>query len=248
MILPVVAELLARIGRQPEVEGTFDRLRHGRIATLSGLTDPAKALIGALAVQSLLKPGVFLVDTNERADALCPLAEYFLRALGKANAQVMALPAHEVTPYDHQSPHAEISEARASALWRLTSGEADLVIAPVAATIWRLREPQFYSSLALGLTRGEDIPREEFLEHIAGVGYESTETVEMPGQFAVRGGIIDIFPPEAEHPVRLELLGDTLESIREFDPNTQRSTNPLERVTLLPLTDYPKTNEELERL
>ena len=248
MILPVVAELLARIGRQPEVEEALDRLRRGRCATLSGLTDPAKVLIAVLAVQSLLRPGIFFVETNERADALCPLAQYFLRALGKANAQVMVLPAHEVTPYDRQSPHAEISEARASALWRLTSGEADLVIAPVTAAIWRLREPQFYSSLALTLMRGEDIPREEFLGHIAGVGYESTETVEMPGQFAVRGGIIDIFPPEAERPVRLELLGDTLESIREFDPNTQRSTNPLERITLLPLTDYPKTNEELERL
>ena len=261
MILPIVAELLARIGRQPEVEEAFDRLRRSGPAqagmpatagkgdvTLSGLTDPAKALIAALAVQFLLRPAVFLVETNERADEFYPLAQYFLRALGKANAQVMVLPAQEVLPYDHQSPHAEISEARASALWRLTSGEADLVIAPVTAAVWRLREPQFYSSLALGLARGEDIPREEFLQHIASVGYESTETVEMPGQFAVRGGIIDVFPPEAARPVRLELLGDTLESIREFDPNTQRSTNPLERVTLLPLADYPRTVEQLERL
>ncbi|MGC1105658.1 MAG: transcription-repair coupling factor [Candidatus Acidiferrales bacterium] len=249
MILPLVAELLARIGQQPEVEEAFDRLRRGgRGVTLSGLTDPAKALVAALAVQALLKPVIFLVETNEKAEEFCPLVEYFLRALGKAAAHVMVLPAHEVLPYNRQSPHAEISEARASTLWRLTSNEADLVIAPVTAAVWRLREPQFYSSLALGLARGEDIPREEFLEHIVSVGYESTETVEMPGQFAVRGGIIDVFPPEAERPVRLELLGDTLESIREFDPNTQRSTGPLERVTLLPLADYPRSAEQLERL
>lgn len=249
MILPVVAELLARIGRQTEVESAFDRLRRGGSGiVVNGLTDPAKALMAALAVQSLLKPAIFLVETNERADGLCPLMQYFLRALGKANAQLMVLPAHEVSPYDRQSPHPEISEARASALWRLTRGEADLVIAPIAAAVWRLREPQFYSSLAVSLARGEDIPREEFLQHIASVGYEPAELVEMPGQFAVRGGIIDVFPPEAERPVRLELLGDTLESIRHFDANTQRSTNPLERVTLLPLTDYPRTNEQLERL
>ena len=251
MILPVVAELLARIGRQPEVEEAFDRPRRGtrgRDIRLAGLTDPAKALVAALAVQAVLRPGILLVETNERADELRPLAQYFLRALGKANAQVLTLPAHEVLPYHHRSPHAEISEARASALWRLTSSEADLIIAPVTAAIWRLREPQFYSSLALALARGEDVPREEFLQHLASVGYESTETVEMPGQFAVRGGIIDVFPPEAERPVRLELLGDTLESIREFDPNTQRSTGPLERVTLLPLTDYPRTVEQLTRL
>ena len=249
MILPLVAELLVRIGRQTEVEEAFDRLRRGvRGVALCGLTDPAKALVAALAVQFLLKPTVFLVETNERADEFCPLARYFLRALGKTNAQVVTLPAHEVLPYDHQSPHPEISEARASALWRLTSGEADLVIAPVTAAVWRLREPQFYSSLALTLDRGEDVPREEFLEHISSVGYESTDTVEMPGQFAARGGIIDVFPPEAERPVRLELLGDTLESIREFDPNTQRSISPLERVTLLPLADYPRTAEQLEQL
>jgi transcription-repair coupling factor (superfamily II helicase) len=249
MILPLVAELLARVGRQPEAEETFDRLRRGgREARLAGLTDPAKALLVALAVQSVLKPAIFLVESNERADEFCSLARYFLRALGKADARVMVFPAHEVLPYDHQSPHAEISEARASALWRLTSGEADLVIAPITAAIWRLREAQFYKSLAVTLARGEDIPREEFLAHIASVGYEAAETVEMPGQFAVRGGIIDVFPPEAERPARLELLGDTLESIREFDTNTQRSTNPLERITLLPLADYPRSTEQLARL
>src|SRR5574340_793049 len=64
-------------------------------------------------------------------------------------------------------------------------------------------------------------------------------TCEMPGQFAVRGGIIDVFSPETPQPVRIELLGDTIESIRAFDPNTQRSTNPVERVTLMPLTEFP---------
>ena len=70
----------------------------------------------------------------------------------------------------------------------------------------------------------------------------------MPGQYAVRGGIIDVFSPEAPQPVRIELLGDTIESIRAFDPNTQRSTNPVERATLLPLTEFLRRAEVLERL
>ncbi len=70
----------------------------------------------------------------------------------------------------------------------------------------------------------------------------------MPGQFSVRGGIIDVFSPEAPQPVRVELLGDTIESIRAFDPNTQRSTNPMERATLLPLTEFPRHSEVLQRL
>ena len=68
------------------------------------------------------------------------------------------------------------------------------------------------------------------------------------GQFAVRGGIVDVFSPEAPRPVRLELFGDTIESLREFDPSTQRSVAPVERTTLLPLTDYPRRPELLERL
>ncbi|HVA71732.1 MAG TPA: transcription-repair coupling factor [Candidatus Limnocylindrales bacterium] len=249
MILPLVGELLARVGRQPAVEECLDRLRRGvREVVLTGLTDPAKALLTAIAARSLAKQTILLVDSNQRADDFAGLALYFLRALGKANAQVTVLPAHEVFPYDHQSPHPEISEARAAALWRLTSGEADLVIAPIAAAVLRLREPQYYRSLALALARGEEVPREELLAHLASVGYEAVETVEMPGQFAVRGGILDVFPPEAERPVRLELLGDTLETLREFDTDTQRSTSPVERVVLLPLTDCPRTAEQLARL
>jgi len=249
MILPLVGEMLSRVGRQQSVEECFDRLRRGsHEVVLTGLTDPAKALLVALAVQSLSKQTILLVESNQKADDFEALTLYFLRALGRANAQVTVLPSHEVLPYDHQSPHPEISEARAAALWRLTSGEADLVIAPVSAAVLRLREPQYYRSLALALARGEDVPREELLAHLASVGYEAVETVEMAGQFAVRGGILDVFPPEAERPVRLELLGDTLESLREFDTETQRSTSPVERITLLPLTDSPRSAEQLERL
>src|SRR6185437_1095451 len=100
MILPIVAELLARVGRQREAEEAFERVRRGMSAVaekrarveansatavnLAGLTDAAKALVCVLAVQAVLKPAILLVESNERADALLPLARYFLRALGKA--------------------------------------------------------------------------------------------------------------------------------------------------------------------
>jgi transcription-repair coupling factor (superfamily II helicase) len=243
MILPLVGEVLSRIDRQPAVEECLNRLNRGAgQVRVAGLTEPAKALIVALAVQTLAKPAIYLVESNEQAEELSGLVTYFLRALGRSKSRVTVLPAHEVLPYDHQSPHPAIAEARAAALWRLTSGEADLVIAPVAAAVLRLREPEFYRGLARSLARDEEVSRDELLTHLASVGYETIDTVEMPGQVAVRGGIVDIFPPEAERPVRLELLGDTLESLREFDPNTQRSTNSLERITLLPLTETPRRN------
>ncbi len=160
----------------------------------------------------------------------------------------MHLPALEVLPYDGRSPHAEISEDRAVALWRFANGDADLMIAPVQAVLWRMRESEFYRQLARTIERDQDIPHRELLDYLAGAGYDKQATCEMPGQFSVRGGIIDVFSPEAPQPIRIELLGDTIESIRAFDPNTQRSTNPMERATLLPLTEFPRRAEVLERL
>ncbi len=88
------------------------------------------------------------------------------------------------------------------------------------------------------LERDQEVPLEEVLANLVRAGYLRTELVEMPGEFAVRGGILDIFPPEALHPVRVELLGDTVESLREFDSETQRSIGPLHRLVLPPLTEF----------
>ena len=245
MILPPVAELLSRVGRRPAVEGTFDALRRGAPeASLAGLTNPAKALVAAFAAAELGRPISVLVESNQQAEDLAELVRFFYRALtNKAGTRVVALPAHEVLPYDGLSPHPEISEARAVGLWRLASGEADVLVAPVAASLLRLREADFYRGLAVTLERDQEVSLDAFVEHLANVGYERQTIVEMPGQFAVRGGIVDVFSPEAARPVRLELLGDTLESLREFDPNTQRSTNPVGHATFLPLTDYPRRVE-----
>ncbi|MFZ0636082.1 MAG: transcription-repair coupling factor [Candidatus Acidiferrales bacterium] len=250
MILPLVAELLTRVGKRPAVEASLDILRRGGgEARLAGLTDPAKALVTAYAAASLARPVFLLVESNRRGEELLEPIRYFFQAFARKPAsRVVFLPAHDVLPYEGRSPHAEISEARASALWRVVSGEADVLIAPVTAALLRLREAEFYAGLAARLERDQDASQSEFLAHLGSVGYERQETVESPGQFAVRGGIVDVFSPESIAPVRLEFFGDTVESLREFDPNTQRSLRPLERVTLLPLADYPRRAELLERL
>ena len=249
MILPLVSELLARVARRPVIEETFEALRRsGGEVRLAGLTDSAKALLIPLAFAELGRPTVLLVDTNQRAEALLEPVRYFYRAVtGKPGRRVAHLPSHEVLPYDNRSPHAEISEDRAVALWRFATGDADLLIVPVQAAVWRMREREFYSQLARTIARDESIPHEELIDFLSSAGYDKQITCEMPGQYAVRGGIIDIYSPESPQPVRVELLGDTIESIRAFDPNTQRSTNPMERATLLPLTEYPRHAEVLER-
>ncbi len=250
MILSLVSEILARVARNPEIDQALDTLRRSKGQVhLAGLTDPAKAFVSAVATAQLGRPTVLIVESNQRAEMMLEPVRWFYRAVTrKPGRRVAHLPAYDVLPYESRSPHAEISEDRAVALWRFALSEADLLIVPVQAAVWRLREPEFYGELALTIARDQSIEHEALLNFLSSAGYDKQVTCEMPGQFAVRGGIIDIFSPEASQPVRVELLGDTIESIRAYDPNTQRSTNPVERAMLMPLTEFPRHVEVLERL
>jgi transcription-repair coupling factor (superfamily II helicase) len=249
MILPLVSELLARIARRPAVEEACDKLRRlGGEVRLAGLTDSAKALIVPLVFSKLGRPAILLVDSNQRAETLLEPVRWFYSAVtGKPGRRVAHLPALEVLPYENRSPHAEISEDRAVALWRVATGEVDVLIAPVQAALWRMRERGFYPGLARVIERDQSIAHEDLIGFLAAAGYEKHSSCEMPGQFAVRGGIIDVYSPETAQPVRVELMADTIESIRAFDPNTQRSTGPMERAVLLPLAEMLRRSDVLER-
>ena len=250
MILPPVGELLGRVARHGALDQSFDALRRkGGEVRVSGLTDPAKAVTAALAFAALGRPIVMVVESNQRAEALLEPLRYFYRAVTqKPGTRVVLLPSHEVTPYENRSPHAEISEDRAVALWRFASGDADILITPIQAAAWRMRDAEFYKKLALTVSRDQTIEDEELIEFLSSAGYDKQVTCDMPGQYAVRGGIVDIFSPETLQPVRLELLGDTIESIRAYDANTQRSTSPVERATLMPLTEYPLREELIAKM
>jgi transcription-repair coupling factor (superfamily II helicase) len=213
------------------------------------LTDAAKALVAAHAARWIGRPVIWLVDSDQRAEQLAEPLSYFHRALGgREREKVVVLPAHDVTPWQERSPHPEISEARAAALWRIATGQAAIVLASVASALLRISAPEFYSGLARTLSRDQDVSVEELLAFLDSSGYERAETVETPGQFALRGGIVDVFSPETPRPVRIELLSDTIESLREFDPATQRSTQPVERTTLLSLVELPRRADLIERV
>jgi transcription-repair coupling factor (superfamily II helicase) len=239
MILPAVRERLDAVLRHPAVEGALGALRDGaQHISLSGLHDVAKALIAAYLTHELRRPAFFITDSNRRAEALAETVRFFSSVFPVANGGVATLPAFDTLPWEAQSPHADILERRAATLFRLTDGQVSLVIAPVQAALWRFQDATVYLSLARTLTKDAEVPLEELIAHLAGVGYTRTEMVELPGQFAMRGGIVDVFSAEALRPVRIELLGDTVESVREFDPRTQRSVAPVQRTTLLPLTEW----------
>src|ERR1700676_4140445 len=246
MILPAVRERLEAVLRQPAVEGALAALRSGaNQVAFSGLHDVAKALVAAYATHALRGPAFFITSSNRRAEAFAETLRFFSSIFpGKTGAasglagEVATLPAFDTLPWESQSPHPDILERRAATLFRLADGQISLVVAPITAALWRYNDPYLYLSLARTLSKDSEIPHEKLVGHLAAVGYTRTEMVELPGQFAVRGGIVDFFSPEAQRPVRIELLGDTVESVREFDARTQRSIAPVVRTTLLPLTEW----------
>jgi transcription-repair coupling factor (superfamily II helicase) len=239
MLLPSVSETLASVTRHPALEGAISALRRGvSHERVAGLTDTAKALVAAHLAAELRRPVIALVATGARAETLAASVEFFYKALaGQEATDVAVFPALDAFPWQEVSSHAEILETRAVTLWRYASGLARVVVAPIAAARMRLADAASYAGQARSLARDQEVSLDEFVAHLRRVGYESHDMVEMPGQFTVRGGIVDVFPAEAERPVRLELLADTVESLREFDPNTQRSVRPIERVTVPPLLE-----------
>ena len=149
----------------------------------------------------------------------------------------------DVLPAQRMSPHSEISAERAIGLWRLAARKTSITITPVASALLRTEAAEFYRQLALTLRVGEEIPLEDLLAHLQSIGYEQRDPVEMVGEYSLRGGILDIFPAEASKPIRIELFGDLIESIRRFDVETQRSVLKVSEATLLPLAEYPKSRE-----
>src|SRR5467141_3445209 len=239
MILPAVRERLESVLRHPSMDGAIAALRAGgQHVSLAGLHDVAKAVVAAYIAHELRRPAFFVTDSNRRAEALADTLRFFSTIFPSTLGGVATLPAFDTLPWQSQSPHADILERLAATLFRLTDGQVSLLVAPVSAALWRYQDPYVYLSLARTLATDKEIPLEELITHLGSVGYTRIEMVELPGQFAVRGGIIDVFSPEAPRPVRIELLGDTVESVREFDPRTQRSIAPVQRTTLLPLMEW----------
>jgi transcription-repair coupling factor (superfamily II helicase) len=209
---------------------------------ISGLTRPAKALVVAGLAHKIARPLVVLTRDNETAERLRQTASTFFTWLGNDGATaVNVLPAFDCSPYEGRSPHPEILERRAVALWNLARGLTRILFVPLPAALGRFREKSYYRSLALELKIGDEVDLSDLVEHLSGVGYEMSEPVSNPGQFSLRGGIVDVFPPEADWPFRLEFFGDRIESLREFDPNTQRSRQPTPSALLLPLMEMKRT-------
>ncbi|MGE5321311.1 MAG: CarD family transcriptional regulator, partial [Actinomycetota bacterium] len=254
MILPFVREVLADVEKSSGFQqaAAYLKQRRGESAPpagrirLSGLVPAAKALLVPYIRRAAGRPLLVITPANRATEGLFSVVQAFCELTGACDPHsVIKLPAYDVLPFENMSPHPEIQEERATALWKIATGAAEIVIAPIEATAMRLRSAEHYASLARTIRRTEPVDVENLVQHLNTVGYTAVDVVEMPGQYAVRGGLIDAYPPEADRPLRIELFGDEAESIRKFDPGTQRSATPVDEVVLLPLTEIPVREDVL---
>ena len=243
MLLPFVRELFADVEILPGFLRVASHLKEGtgRIR-VSGLSATAKALLLVLWQRAAEWPLIVVVNDNRAVEDFVPILRGFCELTAACDPDaVVSLPARDVLPFQNLSPHPELQEERATALWKIATGRASIIVSPIAAMAILQRSSDYYTDLARTLRRGESFDLENLLAHLNTVGYASADVVEMPGQYAVRGGILDVYSPEAERPVRIEFFGDEVDSIRRFDPTSQRSSNPIDEALLLPLTETPVT-------
>ncbi len=249
--MSLLGPLLENVLAHPAFRAARDKAAQGPgEVSLAGLTRTAKALALAGLARERSRPVIVLTRDNEIADELRRTSATFLTWLDRESPAeaVSVLEAPDVSPYERRSPHPEISERRAVALWRLSRGQTRVLLAPATAALGRFRERAFYASLAVEIKLGDELDLGDLAAHLASVGYEPAEPVREVGQYSQRGGIIDVFPPEAEWPFRIEFFGDRVESLREFDPDTQRSRHPAGRTLLLPLSEASRTPAFFDKL
>jgi transcription-repair coupling factor (superfamily II helicase) len=207
-----------------------------------GLTPAAGALTLARVFHKWRRPFLLVTPNGAEHESFLKDLAFFLGETGPRpagmEAQLLLFPAHEVLPFQELSFDTEISCARIGAAYvAATSREPFLIVAPAGALRQKLpprsrvRDPLAY------VVVGETLNREEFLLRLLEGGYERRPLVEAQGEFSVRGGVIDLFPPLYAQPVRLEFWGDDVESIRLFDPASQRSQGTLEDLVVLPASE-----------
>jgi transcription-repair coupling factor (superfamily II helicase) len=152
----------------------------------------------------------------------------------------LSFPAWDCLPYDRVSPNGEITSRRIDTLTRLAGGAETkplVVLTTINALVQRVPPRRLFDGRVLALGPGGHIPLDRLQSFFRNNGYVRTDTVREPGEFAVRGGIVDLYPAGAAQPIRLDFFGDSLESLRSFDPLTQRSTGPLDAFVLRPVSE-----------
>ena len=162
----------------------------------------------------------------------------------------LEIPAWDCLPFDRISPNPALVGRRVESFTRLIGDKRSLprvVLTTVSAALQRIPARMIFAGTTLALDPGKHLSPEDVTAFLVRHGFGRTQTVMEPGEYAVRGGILDIFPPGAENPLRLDFFGDTLDSMRAFDPETQRTIGHVASATLKPTSEIPLDPESIAR-
>ena len=215
-----------------------DMLRGDSDVVVSGLAGSTRALFIAGLWQSLRRPMIVVTPQDRGVETLAADIAYFHCELNAGSLdRVAPFPAWETDPYAGLTPHADIQQARATTLWRLRNKQVDIAVASIRSLATRLPSPAAFDTYSLHIAAGDDVSQDLLIEHLANAGYLRQEPVGAPGEFSMRGGIVDVFSPLMRNPVRIEFFGDNVDSIREFDLDDQRSRGPVRHIDILPMQD-----------
>ena len=242
------AELFRRLFESSEFEQLASEITAGRrVVVVSGLAGSARALVLAALEKKLGRRVIFVTRSNREVEEFQSDVEFFycaLNGVSTSDQSVLTVPAVEADPYDGTSPHAEVLEQRALALYRATRGEARILLTSLGALAERTISPELLKASSITLRAGEEMPPELIVDLLIAAGYVREEPVGAVGEFSLRGGILDVFSPAHDTPHRIEFFGDAVESIREFDPDTQRSVGRASESVIVPMRELSVRREE----
>jgi len=212
---------------------------------------PASASLQALALAEAARHHDGLVLAITRDSHAAQALEHDLRVF--AGDAPDALPVlhfadWETLPYDLFSPHPDIVSQRVAALYRLPTTHKGVLVVPVASLMQRLAPPSWIAGNTLDLRKGQRLDLDAEKRRLESAGYRNVPQVLDPGDFAVRGALLDLYPMGADRPYRIELFDDEIDSLRSFDPETQRSDHPVDSIRLLPAREFPLDDASTKRV
>jgi transcription-repair coupling factor (superfamily II helicase) len=234
----------AALASEPRLAELRERLRTEGHIELSGLHASARFLIPLLLSE---RPLLVVVPTERDLDIACGDLRTLLGEIGDERS-VGVLPAPDAGALRGLPRHPEATLQRAAALHAASHGRLRALVASPAGLLRPALARQLFETRVIALQRGDELLPESLIEALDEGGYQREDPVTSPGQIARRGGILDLFPPDASQPVRLEFFGDTLESLRRFDPATQRSGETLDALEVLPMSDVFPTRSLTRKL
>ncbi|HEX2545153.1 MAG TPA: CarD family transcriptional regulator, partial [Ramlibacter sp.] len=221
------------------------KLIPGRRMALPRPVGSADALLLAQLAQRELREGrltaIVTADANDAQRLLDELA-FFAPELRCA-----LFPDWETLPYDTFSPHQDLISERLATLWRILQREADVVLVPASTALYRVAPPAFLAGYTFHFRQAQKLDEAKLKAQLTLAGYNHVTQVVSPGEYAVRGGLIDLFPMGSPVPYRVDLFDDEVDSIRTFDPDSQRSLYPVPEVRLLPGREFPMDDDARAR-